>query len=162
MIRAGVLTISDKGFRDQRRDTAGPLLVEMLTGVGYKVERKGIVPDDPEKIAARLIEWVDKDGLRLVVTTGGTGVSPTDVTPEAMLRVITYQIPGIAEAMRASSLTKTPHAMLSRAMAGVRKDSLIINVPGSPNAARENLAVILPALEHALAKIGGDTSECAK
>jgi len=96
-----------------------------------------------------------------VVTTGGTGVSPTDVTPEAMHAVISYQIPGMAEAMRASSLAKTPHAMLSRAMAGVRGISLIINVPGSPKAAEENLAVILPALDHALAKIAGDTSDCA-
>ncbi|MFB0520178.1 MAG: molybdenum cofactor biosynthesis protein B, partial [Desulfatiglandales bacterium] len=106
--------------------------------------------------------WTDKDGLRLVVTTGGTGVSPSDVTPEAMLKVITYQIPGMAEAMRASSLTKTPHAILSRAMAGVRGNSLIINVPGSPDAAQENLTVILPALNHALAKIAGERDDCAQ
>jgi molybdopterin adenylyltransferase len=161
MIRAGVLTISDKGSRGQREDTAGPLLVEILTGAGYKVVRQEVVPDNREVIAERLIGWVDKEGLRLVVTTGGTGVSPTDVTPEAMSEVISYQIPGMAEAMRASSLKKTPHAMLSRAMAGVRGISLIINVPGSPKAAEENLLVVLPALEHALAKIGGDTSECA-
>ena len=161
MIRAGVLTISDKGSRGQREDTAGPLLVEILTGAGYKVVRQEVVPDNREMIAERLIGWVDKEGLRLVVTTGGTGVSPTDVTPEAMSEVISYQIPGMAEAMRASSLKKTPHAMLSRAMAGVRGISLIINVPGSPKAAEENLLVVLPALEHALAKIGGDTSECA-
>jgi molybdopterin adenylyltransferase len=161
MIRAGVLTISDKGFRGRREDTAGPLLVEILTGAGYKVLRQEVVPDNREMIAERLIGWVDKEGLRLVVTTGGTGVSPTDVTPEAMSEVISYQIPGMAEAMRASSLKKTAHAMLSRAMAGVRGISLIINVPGSPKAAEENLLVVLPALEHALAKIGGDTSECA-
>jgi len=161
MIKAGVLTISDKGFRGERKDTAGPLLVEILTDAGYKVVRQEVVPDNREMIAKRLIGWVDKEGLRLVVTTGGTGVSPTDVTPEAMSEVISYQIPGMAEAMRASSLKKTPHAMLSRAMAGVRGISLIINVPGSPKAAEENLLVVLPALEHALAKIEGDTSECA-
>ncbi|MBW1689804.1 MAG: molybdenum cofactor biosynthesis protein [Deltaproteobacteria bacterium] len=161
MIKAGVLTISDKGSRGQRKDLAGPLLVGILTDAGYRVVRQDVVPDNREEIAERLIEWVDKDGLRLVVTTGGTGVSPTDVTPEAMRAVISYQIPGMAEAMRASSLTKTPHAMLSRAMAGVRGISLIINVPGSPKAAEENLGVILPALDHALAKIAGDTSDCA-
>ena len=162
MIRAGVLTISDKGFRGQRKDTAGPLIAEMLKKISCKVERQGIVPDDCEKIVECLMEWIDEYGLRLIVTTGGTGVSPTDVTPEAMLKVIEYQIPGMAEAMRASSLAKTPHAMLSRAMAGVRGNSLIINVPGSPDAAEENLAVILPALNHALDKIAGDTSDCAK
>jgi molybdopterin adenylyltransferase len=161
MIKAGVLTISDKGFRGQRKDTAGPLLVEILTAAGYTVVRQDVVPDNREVIAERLIEWVDEEGLRLVVTTGGTGVSPADVTPEAMGEVISYQIPGMAEAMRASSLKKTPHAMLSRAMAGVRGISLIINVPGSPKAAEENLRVVLPALDHALAKIAGDTSECA-
>jgi len=161
MIKAGVLTISDKGSRGQREDTAGPLLVEILTDAGYRVVRQEVVPDNREVIAERLIGWVDEGGLRLVVTTGGTGVSPTDVTPEAMSEVISYQIPGMAEAMRASSLEKTPHAMLSRAMAGVRGISLIINVPGSPKAAEENLRVVLPALDHALAKIAGDTSDCA-
>jgi len=161
MIEAGVLTISDKGFRGERKDMAGPLLAEMLTDAGYKVVKQGVVPDKREVIAERLRGWIDEGGLRLVVTTGGTGVSPTDVTPEAMREVISYQIPGMAEAMRASSLAKTPHAMLSRAMAGVRGISLIINVPGSPQAAKENLRVVLPALEHALAKIAGDTSDCA-
>lgn len=160
MIRAGVLTISDKGFRGQRRDTAGPLVAEILTRAGFSVEKQGIAPDDHDKIAEYLIQWVDKDGLRLIVTTGGTGVSPTDVTPEAMAKVVAYQIPGMAEAMRAASLRKTPHAMLSRAMVGVRGSSLIINVPGSPDGARENLAVVLPALNHALEKIAGDPRDC--
>ena len=160
MIKAGVLTISDKGFRGQRRDTSGPLVAEILTKAGYMVEKQGIAPDDHEKIAECLTEWVDKDGLRLIVTTGGTGVSPTDVTPEAMVKVIEYEIPGMAEAMRAESLRKTPHAMLSRAMAGVRGSSLIINLPGSPDGARENLAVLLPALKHALEKIAGDPRDC--
>jgi molybdopterin adenylyltransferase len=161
MIKAGVLTVSDKGYKGHRKDVSGYLIAEILTEAGYSVERQSIVPDEHEKIAECLIEWVDKDDIRLVVTTGGTGVSPTDVTPEATLKVIKYQIPGMAEAMRSSSLKKTPHAMLSRAMAGVRGNSLIVNVPGSPNAAKENLAVILPALNHALAKIAGDKSDCA-
>jgi len=160
MIKAGILTISNKGFRGQRKDKSGPLISEILTKAGYIVEKQGIVPDDHEKIAECLIEWVDKDYLRLIVTTGGTGVSPTDVTPEAMLKVIKYQIPGMAEAMRAASLKKTPHAMLSRAMVGVKGSSLIINLPGSPDGAKENLAVILPAINHALAKIAGDQSDC--
>jgi len=160
MIKAGVLTISNKGFRGQRKDESGPLVAEILTKAGYMVEKQGIVPDDHEKIVECLIKWIDKDGLRLIVTTGGTGVSPTDVTPEAMLKVIKYKIPGMAEAMRLASLKKTPHAMLSRAMAGVRGISLIINVPGSPDGARENVAIILPALNHALEKIAGDQSDC--
>jgi molybdopterin adenylyltransferase len=161
MIKAGVLTISDKGFRGQRKDMAGPLLAEILTDAGYQLVKQDVVPDRREMIAERLIEWIDQEGLRLILTTGGTGVSPTDVTPEAMGDVISYQIPGMAEAMRAASLMKTPHAMLSRAMAGVRGVSLIINVPGSPKAAEENLRVVLPALDHALAKIAGDSSDCA-
>ncbi len=160
MIKAGVLTISDKGFRGQREDKSGPLVAEILTEAGFIVEKQGILPDDHEKIVECLIEWIDKDSLRLIVTTGGTGVSPTDVTPEAMLKVIKYQITGMAEAMRAASLKKTPHAMLSRAIVGVRGNSLIINLPGSPDGAKENLVVVLPAINHALAKIAGDPSDC--
>ena len=162
MIKAGVLTISDKGFKGQRKDESGPLVAEILTKTGYTVEKQSIVPDNVEKIVEYLIKWVDTYGLRFIVTTGGTGVSPTDVTPEAMLKVTKYQIPGMAEAMRAASLTKTPHAMLSRAMVGVRGNSLIINLPGSPKGAKENLAVILPALNHALDKISGDMSDCSQ
>jgi len=162
MIKAGVLTISDKGFEGRREDESGPLVAEILTKAGYIVEKQSIVPDDFEKIVECLITWVDKENLRLIVTTGGTGVSPTDITPEAMLKVIKYQIPGMAEAMRAASLTKTPHAMLSRAIVGVRGDSLIINLPGSPEGAKENLAVILPALNHGLTKISGDMSDCSQ
>jgi len=162
MIKAGVLTISDKGFKGQRKDESGPLVAEILTKAGYLVEKQSIVPDDFEKIVECLITWVDKENLRLIVTTGGTGVSPTDITPEAMLKVIKYQIPGMAEVMRAVSLTKTPHAMLSRAIVGVRGASLIINLPGSPEGAKENLAVILPALNHGLAKISGDMSDCSQ
>ncbi len=162
MIKAGVLTISDKGFEGKREDESGPLVAEILTKAGYIVEKQSIVPDDCEKIVECLTMWVDKEDLRLIVTTGGTGVSPTDITPEAMLKVIKYQIPGMAEAMRAASLTKTPHAMLSRAIVGVRGDSLIINLPGSPEGAKENLAVLLPALNHGLDKISGDMSDCSQ
>jgi len=162
MIKAGVLTISDKGFEGKRKDESGPLVAEILTKAGYIVAKQSIVPDDCEKIVECLITWVDKENLSLIVTTGGTGVSPTDITPEAMLKVIKYQIPGMAEAMRAASLTKTPHAMLSRAMVGVRGDSMIINLPGSPGGAKENLAVILPALNHGLDKISGDMSDCSQ
>lgn len=161
MINAGVLTISDKGYRGQRTDSSGPLIAEMLTAAGYIVEEQAIVPDNEEIIAECLIEWVDKKGIRFVVTTGGTGLSPTDVTPEAMLRVIKYQVPGMAEAMRVESLKKTPNAMISRAIAGVRGNSLIVNLPGSPKGAKENLSVVLPAIDHALAKIGGDQSDCS-
>ncbi len=160
MIKAGVLTISNKGFRGQRKNESGAVVVDLLTKAGYLVEKQDIVPDDQKRIAKCLIDWVDKDGLRLIVTTGGTGVSPTDVTPEAMLSVIKYQIPGMAEAMRAASLKKTPHAMLSRAIVGVRGTSLIVNLPGSPDGARDNLSVVLPALSHGLAKVGGDPSDC--
>ena len=161
MINAGVLTISDKGYRGQRTDSSGPLITEMLTAAGYIVEEQDIVPDNEEKIAELLMEWVDRKGIRFVVTTGGTGLSPTDVTPEAMLKVIKYQVPGMAEAMRTESLKKTPNAMISRAIAGVRGNSLIVNLPGSPKGARENLSVVLPAIDHALAKIGGDQTDCA-
>ena len=107
------------------------------------------------------MEWVDRDGLSLIVTSGGTGLSPTDVTPQAMREVIDYEVPGIAETMRAASLKKTPHAMISRAMAGVRRSCLIINLPGSPGGVKDNLSVVLPALKHALSKLGGDKTDCA-
>jgi molybdenum cofactor synthesis domain-containing protein len=108
-----------------------------------------------------MVEWVDNDGLSLIITSGGTGLSPTDVTPQAMQEVIDYQVPGIAEAMRAASLKKTAHGMLSRAIAGVRGTCLILNLPGSPGGVKDNLSVVLPALEHAISKLGGDTSDCA-
>ncbi len=160
-IKAGVLTVSDKWSRDLREDESGKIVVGMLEEAEFLVLKKEIVPDDRKQIVDTLKTWVDKDGLSLVVTSGGTGVSPTDVTPQAMEEVIDFQVPGMAEAMRAESLKKTPHAMISRAMAGVRGSTLIINLPGSPRGARENLLVILPALNHALSKLGGDPSDCA-
>lgn len=160
-IQAGVLTISDKASQGKRKDESGDVAVRILEGEGFIISRRDIVPDNLKKIADILVEWVDREGLSLIVTSGGTGLSPTDVTPQAMEEIIDYQVPGMAEAMRAASLKKTPHAMISRAMVGVRKSCLIINLPGSPKGVRENLGVVLPALPHALSKLGGDTSDCA-
>jgi len=160
-LRAGVLTISDKGAKGLREDESGEIILRMLEEFGLTVVKMEIIPDDRQQIADTLIMWVDKDGLALIITSGGTGLSPTDVTPQAMEQVIDYQVPGLAEAMRAASLKKTPHAMISRAMAGVRNSSLIINLPGSPRGAEENLSVILPALNHGLSKLAGDTTDCA-
>jgi len=160
-IKAGVLTISTKGAAGLRDDESGDAVQRMLENQGIAVVQRHMVPDQLQEIADILITWADEDGLPLIVTSGGTGLSPNDVTPQAMETVIDYQVPGMAEAMRAESLKKTPHAMISRAMVGVRKASLIINLPGSPRGAGENLAVVLPALAHSLAKLGGDTSDCA-
>jgi molybdopterin adenylyltransferase len=160
-IAAGVLTISDRGSRGERKDESGEIVAGMLEEWGYSVRKRKIVPDHRQQIADTLVAWVDRECLSLIVTSGGTGLSPKDVTPQAMEDILDYQVPGMAEAMRSASLTKTPHAMLSRAMVGVRKACLIINLPGSPKGARENLSVVLPALPHALEKLGGDMSECA-
>jgi len=157
----GVLTISDKGSQGKRVDESGKAAVRLLQEAGFSVAQTKIVPDDRRQIARTLAEWVDKDCLTLIVTSGGTGLSPSDVTPQAMKEVIDFEVPGMAEAMRAESLKKTPHAMISRAMAGVRKHCLIINLPGSPGGVQDNLSVVLPALKHALEKLGGDTSDCA-
>jgi molybdopterin adenylyltransferase len=159
--QAGVLTISDKGSQGLRRDDSGEVVAGMLSEQGFSVIKREIIPDDRKQISDTLVRWVDNEGLSLIVTSGGTGLSPTDVTPQAMEQVIDYQVPGMAEAMRAESLKKTPHAMISRAMVGVRKTCLIINVPGSPKGAGENLSVVLPALNHALSKLTGDMSDCA-
>jgi molybdenum cofactor synthesis domain-containing protein len=157
----GVLTLSDKGSRGEREDESGRVLQEMVAPLG-EIVRYQVVPDEEELIVATLVEWVDKDGVDLILTTGGTGLSARDITPEATARVIEREIPGMAEAMRAASMAKTPHAMISRALAGVRRQSMIINLPGSPKGVRENLEVVYPALEHALLKLKGDPSECAR
>jgi molybdopterin adenylyltransferase len=158
--RIGVLTLSDKGSQGQRVDESGPVVEELLAPVG-EVIQVAILPDDVELIVALLTAWTDEEGLDLIVTTGGTGLSPRDVTPQATLQAIDYEIPGMAEAMRMQSQKKTPHAMMSRAIVGVRKQTMIVNLPGSPKAARENLETLLPALPHALAKLAGDPSDCA-
>jgi molybdopterin adenylyltransferase len=143
-IRAGILTISDKGARGMRQDESGKAVSRILEDHGFEVVHRDIVPDDRQQIADTLITWVDVESLPFIVTSGGTGLSPTDVTPQAMEQVIDYPVPGMAEAMRSESLKKTPHAMISRAMVGVRKASLIINLPGSPRGAEENLSVVRP------------------
>jgi molybdopterin adenylyltransferase len=161
LITAGVITLSDKGSRGERVDLSGPEVTRMLKEIGIETTCYEVVPDEADVIEKKLIELVDDRRLDLVVTTGGTGVSPRDVTPDATLKVIDREIPGMAEAMRRESMLKTPHAMISRAVAGIRKTTLIINLPGSPKGVRENLAVILPALKHAIEKIKGDQSDCA-
>lgn len=158
---AGVLTISNKASQGKRRDESGGVAISMLEGEGFSILRKEIIPDNLQQIVDTLEEWVDSDELSLIITSGGTGLTPDDVTPQAMEKVIDYQVPGMSEAMRASSLKKTVHAMLSRSIAGVRGSCLIINLPGSPGGVKDNLSVVMPALKHALSKLGGDTSDCA-
>jgi len=157
----GVLTLSDKGSRGEREDLSGAAIRELLDPAVFAVAAYEVIPDEHTEIVETLVRWVDCEGLALILTTGGTGVSPRDVTPEATRAVIERELPGMAEAMRSASLQKTPHAMISRAIAGIRRRTLIVNLPGSPRAVRENLAVLLPALPHAVEKIHGDPSECA-
>lgn len=158
--RIGVLTLSDKGARGERDDVSGRLLAEMVADLG-EVARYQVIPDDYETIVMMLENWSDELELDLILTTGGTGLSPRDCTPQATQAVLDYEIPGMAEAMRLESLKITSRAMLSRAMAGVRKQTMIINLPGSPKACRENFAVVLPVLPHGLEKLKGDPSDCA-
>jgi len=158
--RVGILTLSDKGSCGEREDESGALLTELISALG-NVLRYQVIADDQDKIVMMLKSWVDDLGLDLILTTGGTGLSPRDVTPQATAAVIDYQVPGMAEAMRAASLEKTSRAMLSRGMVGVRQQTLIVNLPGSPKAVKENLEVLLPVLPHALAKLNGDPADCA-
>ena len=162
MYRAAVLTVSDRVSRGERPDEGGPLVAELLKNAGYEVVRTDVVPDEQAQIEAALRQMADDGDIQLLVTTGGTGFAPRDVTPEATLAVVDRQVPGIAEAMRAKSLEITSRAMLSRAVAGMRNKTLIINLPGSPKGVKECLEVILPALEHGLAIMKGEASECAR
>ena len=159
MITVAVLTLSDKGSKGEREDTSGPLIGEMLKGMDARVTYYEVLPDEKEVIKEKLREYSLKADL--ILTTGGTGLSPRDVTPDATLEVIEREIPGIAEIMRAEGMKKTLRSMLSRAVAGVRGEALIINLPGSPRAVRENLGAILDVIPHAIEKIKGDTQECA-
>ncbi|TCL73164.1 molybdopterin adenylyltransferase [Hydrogenispora ethanolica] len=161
MIRFSILVASDQGSAGQREDRSGPAIAALLKESGAELLESRLVPDERPLIAATLIQMCDR-GADLILTSGGTGFSPRDVTPEATLDVIERQVPGIPEAMRARSLAITPRAMLSRAVAGIRGRTLIINLPGSPKAVRECLEVVLPVLDHAIAILTGTTGECAR
>ncbi len=159
--KTAILTISDRGARGERQDLSGPALKKRLDeDASFTVILEKIVSDEPSEIKDVLINWSDTEKVDLILTTGGTGFSPRDLAPEATSAVIERNAPGFAEAMRAGSLKITPHAMISRAVSGIRKSTLIINFPGSPKAAQECLEIILPALSHALLKLAGDPSDC--
>jgi molybdenum cofactor synthesis domain-containing protein len=158
---AAVLTLSDKGSRGEREDLSGKVLAEMLASISGRVESYEVIPDDRQLIEAKLTYYADQLGMDVIATTGGTGVGPRDVTPEATRAVIDKEIPGMAEAMRLAGLQKTPFSMISRAVVGCRGKTLIINLPGSPKGVRENLEAILKAIPHAVEKLKGDPTDCA-
>lgn len=160
MIRAAILTLSDKGSRGEREDTSGEVIRNMLTGIDATIVVYEVIPDEKDLITKKLFEFAEKADL--VVTTGGTGVGPRDVTPEATRAVIEKELPGFSEAMRMEGLKHTPRAMGSRAVAGIYKQTLIINLPGSPKGVAENLAVVLPVISHTIGLIKGKVSDCAK
>ena len=159
---AAVITISDKGYRGEREDTSGPNLVEILKAHGYAVAYTAIVPDDAGMIQAELCKCADELGIALVLTTGGTGFSPRDITPEATMAVVERPTPGIPEAMRAESMRITPRGCLSRSAAGIRKRTLIVNLPGSKKASQENVLAVIDPIEHGLQMLQGEGSaDCA-
>jgi molybdopterin adenylyltransferase len=160
MFRVGILTVSDKGHAGERHDASGPELAKMLDAQQYDVKHFQVVPDEHEAIVAALVGWSDDAKLDLILTTGGTGFTPRDITPEATMVVAERLAPGIPEAMRTAGRAQTPHAMLSRGVAVLRGGTLIINLPGSPKGARESLEAVLPALPHALEKLKGSPAEC--
>ena len=162
MYHAAVLTVSDRSFRGERPDAGGPLVAELLKNGGYEVTVTAIVPDEQAQIEEKLCQIADSGEIQLLVTTGGTGFAPRDVTPEATLAVCDRLTPGIPEAMRYASMQVTSRAMLSRAQAGIRKGTLIINLPGSPKAAKENLEAVLSAIGHGLEMLSGRPADCAK
>lgn len=155
-IRFGILTLSDRSSRGERADASGPVLAALIEAEGWSVARQSILPDEESAIREILVEWSDHGEVDVILTTGGTGFSPRDVTPEATRAVIDREAPGLAEAMRAASLKITPHAMLSRIVTGLRKRTLIVNLPGSPKGAAENLQVILPVIPHAVQLLRDD------
>jgi molybdopterin adenylyltransferase len=149
-LRFGILTVSDRSAQGRRPDLSGPALAELITAQGWKVERTAIVADDKILLQETLAKWADEAEVDVILTSGGTGFSPRDITPEATRLVIEREAPGLVEAMRSESLKVTPHAMLSRGLAGLRGNVLIVNLPGSPKAAVEQLQVIVPVLPHAV------------
>ena len=161
MFTAAVVTVSDRGARGERADGSGPRIEALLRERGYDIVHREIVPDEAGEIEQALVRLADERDVALVLTTGGTGFSPRDVTPEATERACTRMVPGIPEAMRAASLRVTPRGMLSRGAAGIRGGTLIVNLPGSPKAAIENLEAVLPALEHGLEMLRGGPADCA-
>ena len=163
MYTAAVITISDKGYRGERVDTSGPNLVEILKEKGFDVTYTSIIPDEREMIREELVKCADELGIALVLTTGGTGFSPRDITPEAAMDIIERPTPGIPEAMRAESMKITPKGCLSRSAAGIRKQSLIINLPGSKKASEENILAVIGAVDHGLEMLlGSGSADCAK
>jgi len=160
MFNVGVLTVSDKGSRGEREDLSGEAIRKKLGPLNVVIAKQDIVPDEKHLIAQMLTAWADSGQVDLIVTTGGTGLAPRDVTPEATLSIVDKEVPGFGEAMRTYGLTKVPTAMLSRALAGIRKRTLIINLPGSPKAVTECLDAILPALPHAIETLRGEVEEC--
>lgn len=155
-IRFGILTLSDRSAHGEREDASGPALARLVEAEGWSVTKQDLLPDDEFAIREKLISWVDSGELDVILTTGGTGFASRDVTPEATRAVIDREAPGLAEAMRAASLKVTPHAMLSRIVTGIRKQTLILNLPGSPKGAVENLQVVLPVLPHAIQLLKDD------
>lgn len=155
-LRFGILTISDRSARGERLDASGPALEKQVHSQGWAVVRSAIIPDELHLIQDTLVSWADSGEVDVILTTGGTGFSPRDVTPEATRAILTREAPGLAEAMRSASLKVTPHGMLSRAVTGIRGQVLILNLPGSPKAALENLAVVLPVLTHAVQLLRAD------
>ncbi len=160
MFTVGILTVSDKGWSGERQDRSGEAIRRILSTMDVHIANYEVLPDEKELIAQKLVEWADKSKVDVIMTTGGTGLSPRDVTPDATLSVVDRVVPGFAEAMRAESFRKTPMAVLSRAVAGTRGGCLIINLPGSPKAVRECLEPILPVLHHAVETLKGQGGEC--